>query len=244
MSPAKPSAKASQAKKPASKGDSKTAPKVSEADAAGAVVAVRRRASRADGVRTQDLILQTAAALLEEVGFEKLSTGLICERAGLTPPALYRYFPNKYSVLFDLAHSLLIHQQTILDQWVQGGGFEWSDDATGMRKLDALQRALREFASSRPGAIWILRGLRSVPLLLPLRVVARREMLKVMLKGISEHYPHMTRRALQIPVRLLGEIIHMETELELDEPDLNEAELRRSVSMAVVAYIAAFTKKS
>ena len=30
-----------------------------------------------------------------EVGIERLSTNLVCERAGLTPPALYRYYPNK-----------------------------------------------------------------------------------------------------------------------------------------------------
>ena len=40
--------------------------------------------------------------MLEEVGFERLSTNMICKRAGLTPPALYRYFPNKYAVLKEL----------------------------------------------------------------------------------------------------------------------------------------------
>jgi AcrR family transcriptional regulator len=51
--------------------------------------------SRATGRSTFEDLLSTAGELLSEVGFEGLSTNLICKRAGMTPPALYRYFPNK-----------------------------------------------------------------------------------------------------------------------------------------------------
>ena len=49
--------------------------------------------------RTYEAILASAAKLLVEVGIERISTNLIAEEAGITVPALYRYFPNKYAVL-------------------------------------------------------------------------------------------------------------------------------------------------
>ena len=59
---------------------------------------------------TFERILAITADLLSEVGIERLSTNLICERAGLTPPALYRYFPNKYAVLHALGELPLLFE--------------------------------------------------------------------------------------------------------------------------------------
>ena len=44
--------------------------------------------------QTYEAILAAAAQLLEEVGIDSLSTNMICARANLTRPALYRYFPK------------------------------------------------------------------------------------------------------------------------------------------------------
>ena len=44
---------------------------------------------------TYERLLDVAGALLGEVGLDRISTNMICARAGLTPPALYRYFNNK-----------------------------------------------------------------------------------------------------------------------------------------------------
>ena len=66
---------------------------------------------------TFERILSITAELLAEVGIERLSTNLICERAGLTPPALYRYFPNKYAVLHALGERLMGAQNALLADW-------------------------------------------------------------------------------------------------------------------------------
>ena len=44
---------------------------------------------------TYERLMKAAGELLGEEGFERLSTNAICARAGLTPPALYRYFRDK-----------------------------------------------------------------------------------------------------------------------------------------------------
>ena len=55
--------------------------------------------------------------MLVELGLERISTNLIAERAGITVPALYRYFPNKYSVLNALGGRLLELQNQAFVEW-------------------------------------------------------------------------------------------------------------------------------
>lgn len=51
-------------------------------------------------------ILKTTAVLLEEVGLEGLNTNLIAGRAAVGMQAIYRYFPNKDSILLALMEEL------------------------------------------------------------------------------------------------------------------------------------------
>ncbi|CAA0087654.1 Tetracycline repressor protein class B from transposon Tn10 [Halioglobus japonicus] len=67
--------------------------------------------------RTYEAILTAAAQLLVEVGVERISTNLVAERAGITVPALYRYFPNKYAVLNALGAVLMDKQNTVFKAW-------------------------------------------------------------------------------------------------------------------------------
>jgi AcrR family transcriptional regulator len=67
--------------------------------------------------RTYERILAAAAELLVEVGVERISTNLVAERASITVPALYRYFPNKYAVLNALGAALMDKQNAVFQQW-------------------------------------------------------------------------------------------------------------------------------
>ena len=49
------------------------------------------------------------ARTLADVGIERLFTNLVCERGGLTPPALYR-FPNEYALPSELGRRLMERQ--------------------------------------------------------------------------------------------------------------------------------------
>lgn len=53
--------------------------------------------------RTIDLLLNTTAQLLPEVGVDAFNTNLLAKAAGVGPRAIYRYFPNKWAVLRALA---------------------------------------------------------------------------------------------------------------------------------------------
>src|SRR3990167_11376004 len=67
---------------------------------------------------TYEHILEVAAQMLGDVGVERLSTNMICQQAGLTPPALYRYFPNKYALLCELGQRLMQRQNELIPHWI------------------------------------------------------------------------------------------------------------------------------
>ncbi len=51
------------------------------------------------GQKRVDLILDTAAELFAEVGYETATTNAIAERAGISIGSLYRYYPDKAAIL-------------------------------------------------------------------------------------------------------------------------------------------------
>src|SRR3546814_14818475 len=77
-----------------------------------------RRPPQQDRARqTRKRLLDVAGELLAEVGVERISTNMIAARAGLTPPALYRYFNDKYAVLEALGRRLMERQNAVLEAW-------------------------------------------------------------------------------------------------------------------------------
>lgn len=83
----------------------------------------RRRPGQDRSRATFERILDTAAELLEDVGWDGFNTNLLAERAGLTAPAVYRYFPNKLAVVSTLAERV-IHEW---NRWLR----EYEDAAAG-----------------------------------------------------------------------------------------------------------------
>lgn len=61
----------------------------------------RRRQAR--GFRRIDLLLDVAAQVFAEVGFEAATTNAIAARAGMSPGSLYQFFPNKDAIAEALA---------------------------------------------------------------------------------------------------------------------------------------------
>src|ERR1700737_3300178 len=102
----------------------KGAPREGEAafDAAGIPLDTKLQPTQARGQDTYEIVLATAGEMLRDMGFEQLTTNAICERAGLTPPALYRYFPNKYAILKELGDRLMIAQDELVLEWIDRGG--------------------------------------------------------------------------------------------------------------------------
>jgi AcrR family transcriptional regulator len=121
----------------------------------------RRRPAAGPARQTVDRILASTAELLDEVGFDNLTTNLIAERADVNVASLYKYFPNKYSVLMALAEQMRDMQIELLAERLQPQG-DWRGE------LQTLLDAYVELFVSRPGFAELATVLSSSP---PLRAI-------------------------------------------------------------------------
>lgn len=165
--------------------------------------------------RTVDLILTVTAQLLEEAGFEKLSTNAICERAGLTPPALYRYFPNKYAVLKALGERLMAAQNAALAAW-------FSSDLAPETFHESLSNMLLEqhrVTQAQAGGGWIMRSLHSSPFLLDVRLRSNLQVVDGLLEWLVQINPQLDVEAARLKVRIAVEAGYAVIEWLSDEPE-------------------------
>lgn len=172
--------------------------------------------------RTFDALLDAAGELLGEVGIERISTNLICERAKLTPPALYRYFDDKYGIIYALAERLLKRQNVALEAWIEnygGAGLETLSD-----KLIELLQTMSAITGSQPGAIWIMRALRSVPSMTPVRLFSHNYATDRLTDTYHQYLPHVDRGTLRRRCRLSVEMAYSLDEM-LKEDAADQAKL-------------------
>lgn len=72
---------------------------MSSSDEAGAAPAMRRAPVQARSQQRVKLLLDTTAELVDEVGIEGVTTGLLAERAGVSIGSVYRFFPDRISLM-------------------------------------------------------------------------------------------------------------------------------------------------
>jgi len=202
----------------------------------------KRTPSRPTGVSTFEYLLSTAGHLLGEVGFEGLSTNLICKRAGMTPPALYRYFPNKYAVLQELGRRLMRAQDYAVFAWMAEGGLKSTSLAAAVESNRRLQVEVNTVTRRQPGGMWIMRAMRAVPLLHAVRIESRDLVARRLAKALQPQYPNLSRKRLLASTRLSTELRYAATEMALDEP-AQEAQITVEVCWMVCLYYAQLRRR-
>ncbi|MEO9600709.1 TetR/AcrR family transcriptional regulator [Parasphingorhabdus sp.] len=173
---------------------------------------VRNRPTQKRAQETFDLILHTAALLLEEVGFDKLNTNLICKHANITPPALYRYFSNKYSILEELGRTLMDVQNQSSFRWME----EYRNQPLEDEDLAQLLREQYVITKEFHGAKWIMRSLRSVPKLAQVRFDSHALMNGEFTRWYSEKLPDIDPKIIERRVRVTNEAGYALIEMLLD----------------------------
>jgi AcrR family transcriptional regulator len=180
-------------------------------------------------VQTYERLLDMAGELLGEEGVERISTNMICARAGMTPPALYRYFKDKYAVLEALGERLMARQNVVLTAWL---------DAYSPRGLEALSgaveellRATADITAAEPGAVWILRALRAVPQLAHVRLNSHRLVTDRMYEAYAPLLPHLPREVLWRRIRLSVEFGFAADEMLYEEILIPRDDLLRDAAL-------------
>ena len=156
---------------------------------------------------TYDLILEVAAQMLADVGIERLSTNMVCERAGLTPPALYRYFPNKYALLCELGQRLMQRQNELIPQWITPQVL--SGTVTDLEQaLAGLLLDTYKVTKKTTGGVWILRTLRAVPTLQKIRLDSHALVAEAQARMLVDAFPDTPPKDLMLIARVASDMIY------------------------------------
>lgn len=198
------------------------------------------RPSQARSQDTFELILETAGELLKVVGFEQLTTNLICEAAGLSPPALYRYFPNKYAVLKELGERLMRAQDDEVMAWVDAGGFVGATFEERLAKSVEIHQRMVQIQREFPGGIAIGRALRAVPVLQDLRFRSRDLVASHFYNTVRELYPAVDSRRLEVAMRMMVELSYAAIEMVVEEPDRDADIINHEVCLMFAHYFDSF----
>lgn len=93
------------------------------------------RAKRGEGDRTRESILRAAEELLAESGSETaVNIRAVADRVGLTPPAIYRYFPDKDHLMFEVCG---VHFDALEDQVINPVLASTDNPVDALRRIGA-----------------------------------------------------------------------------------------------------------
>jgi AcrR family transcriptional regulator len=180
----------------------------------------KKQPAQSRASETYEHILEVTAQTLAEVGFERLSTNLVCQRAGLTPPALYRYFPNKYALLHELGQRLMQRQNALIGQWLVPAVF--AGKPTPLRQAIAgLLLDTWRITSETTGGVWIIRALRAVPMLQDIRLASHRKVVAQIARQLHAAFPKADPAELALFSRIANETVYAAVEMLFDDPALD-----------------------
>lgn len=185
--------------------------------------------------RTYEAILAAAAQLLVEVGVERISTNLVAERAGITVPALYRYFPNKYAVLNALGAVLMDKQNTVFKEWFDHylalGDLELLLDNV----YELLQRTY-DVTREQVGGLEIVQALRAVAPLREVRLASNRQVSEQLAVIVGEVLGQPVDDRIRAQARLTIEAGYATVEMALEDDSLSPDLLMREASRMMRLY--------
>mgnify|MGYP003769171107 CR=1 FL=1 len=186
---------------------------------------------------TIEQIIVATAELLEEVGFERLSTNMVCKRANITPPALYRYFPNKYAILREMGRRLMEAEDAIVFRWLESG--EGDGLATVEEQIEQqmqLRKELRKVALEQPGGVIILRVMRAVPVLREVREQSVEAVVDAIYDRLCSAWPDIDQTRLRTAAILSTNLSTATNELILDTPELEDTVSQEFARMVALYY--------
>lgn len=198
-------------------------------------LAPKLRPAQSRSTETYEHLLDVTAQILTEVGFERLSTNMVCERAGLSPPALYRYFPNKYALLHELGRRLMEQQNALIARWLTPSVFR-GDTRALERALIGLLLETYRLTQQTKGGMWILRALRAVPALQDVRLASAREVTAQATLRLSRVFPQIELAQLELISRVADGMAYAALEMLFDDPTLDPPAVMEIVAATLASY--------
>lgn len=201
---------------------------------------IRRQPVQARARETYDTILNTAADLLDDVGFEKFNTNLLADEAGLKVRTVYRYFPNKYAVVVALTRRLS-------EKWTQ-----WTEQFYTLLEEDeadmeaALIQSLQSWiakARAEPGSVTVLQIANATPDLRQVNLEIFDQICDKSAAALARRLPHLSAARLTAVTRTMVGTLHGGVDLSMqltpEEADAHIREITRMICCYINALEAA-----
>ena len=195
----------------------------------------RRQPLQERARKTVELILDTAAVLLEAEGLEAFNTNVLAARAAVRVRTVYRYFPNKLAVITALAERMA-HEW---DGWFDGFRTLADPQSDWRAVWAAYINRFVEGIRTVPGGLAVRRAMRALP---ELQALDRRdnERLADQLAGALERRGVGVPRArLTIMARILVETAVTVLDLALLEPQAHTRPFIDELKRLHLAYLEA-----
>jgi len=172
-------------------------------------------------------IIDSAAALFDEIGIANATPSDIAKASGLTRTSLYRYFPNKASIIRALA-----------ERHLQALQLRFSAVPTDLpleQRIELIIETYAEFYQKEPGYMAVWSGVDSLPELKSIdqsaldfhSAVIQKQMMSVVAGDISHEQIKMISVILP---RTVGSILR----LAVQEPELADKYVREAKVLATV----------
>jgi AcrR family transcriptional regulator len=208
------------------------------------IVATRRQVElleknkpvQARAKRTYEAILAAAGELLVEVGVERISTNIIAERAGITVPALYRYFPNKYAVLNVLGAVLMDRQNAAFQQWFEQHLGEEGDPQLLLGHIYELLKLNFDITREQTGGLEVVQSLRAVGPLQELRLTSHRLVASQFAAMMAELLDRPVDELLSMQARLSIDTGYAIVEMALEDDSLSVEQTLRQGALMIQLY--------
>jgi AcrR family transcriptional regulator len=178
-------------------------------------------------------ILKATGELLDDAGFEALTTTAVAERAGVNIATLYRYFPDKFSIVQALAVAIEAARAERIARLLQQ--FAATDDWRPV--LRAIVVALIDVRLQKTGARGLRRALHSAPQLWEVERGRRDRLAAQLAWAMRQRLPSMTPRRADAVARTVLLIIVGVLDWVVSDPKQRHAAMREG-SLALEHYLA------
>lgn len=179
----------------------------------------KNRPQQQRAIQTYERILTAAAELLEEVGVERISTNLIAARANITVPALYRYFSNKYAVLYALGARLMDCQNDVLVEW-HDAYFDPSQPTQLLSKVELLVRRTYEVTNEHQAGWSVHAAMRAIPVLQEIRLQSHKTMATWLTSRWKKYFHIEDNARLESQTRLAMELVTAGVAMAIEDPEM------------------------
>lgn len=180
-------------------------------------LALKKAPTQPRAIETYERILAACAELLGEVGIERLSTNLVCQRVGISPPALYQYFPNKYALLHELGLRLMLAQNALLEPWATPATMALPEKRFAACVAEVFLQTVA-LTQEIPAGVWVTRALRAVPTLQHVRNRSHDEVTELLLGAFLSAHPKADAVRSRLSIRLSIDALYAAQELLFDDP--------------------------